>query len=111
MFIPTKWVPYLLIILGIFGIVVMSIYGGADTGDTIFGIVVCFLCVVSGVIWLVINMKQKTIPKKSVEGCIMNDNLNNNLNNNLNDNCLFVCNGMIIQKGLKRLAKSGILSV
>ena len=58
MMIPTSWVPYLLIILGIFGTVVLATKGGSDTGDTISGIVVCVLCAIGGAVWLVIKNKK-----------------------------------------------------
>ncbi len=57
MLIPMKWVPYLLIVLGIIGTIVLAVKGGANTGDTIFGIVVCVLSAIGGAVWLVINIK------------------------------------------------------
>lgn len=58
MLIPIKWVPYLLIALGIFGTILLAVKGGANTGDTIFGIVICVLCAIGGAIWLAINIKK-----------------------------------------------------
>lgn len=58
MLIPTKWVPYVLIVFGIIGTIFLAINGGADIGDTIFGIVVCVLCAIGGAIWLAINIKK-----------------------------------------------------
>ena len=58
MLIPMKWVPYVIIVLGVIGTIVLAIYGGADTGDTIFGIVVCVLSVIGGAIWLAVNIKR-----------------------------------------------------
>lgn len=57
MLIPMKWVPYLLIVLGIIGTIVLAVKGGANTGDTIFGIVVCVLSAIGGAVWLAINIK------------------------------------------------------
>lgn len=58
MLIPTKWVPYLLIVLGILGTIFMAVKGGANTGDTIFGIVVCVLSALGGAIWLIVKKKK-----------------------------------------------------
>lgn len=58
MLIPIKWVPYILIIFGILGTICLAIYGGADTGDTIFGIIYCLLSAISGAIWLAIKIKK-----------------------------------------------------
>ncbi len=58
MLIPMKWVPYLLIALGIFGTIVLAVKGGSSTGDTIFGIVVCVLSAIGGAVWLVIDIKK-----------------------------------------------------
>ena len=50
MIIPMKWVPYLLIALGIFGVIIVAIYGGADTGDTIFAIVTCVFLLILNIL-------------------------------------------------------------
>jgi len=55
-FIPVKWVPYLLIILGIGGTVFVSIKG--EGGDKVFGIVVCVLAAIGGIIWAIIDIKK-----------------------------------------------------
>lgn len=59
MLIPTKWAPYVLIVLGILGIIVLAVKGGANTGDTIFGIVACALAVIGSAIWLVIKKRKR----------------------------------------------------
>ncbi len=57
--IPMKWAPYFIIALGIFGTIVLAVKGGADAADTIFGIVVCVLAVVGGVVWICIKKKKR----------------------------------------------------
>lgn len=56
MIIPIKWVPYLLVILGIMGTILVSIHG--QGGDKVFGIVVCILSAIGGTVWAAIDIKK-----------------------------------------------------
>ena len=55
--IPMKWMPYFLIVLGVFGTIVVAMK--AEGGDRVFGIIVCVLAAVGGAVWLVIKAKRK----------------------------------------------------
>ena len=59
MIIPTKWVPYLLIVLGVFGTIVMVVKGDSWNADRISGLVVCILAAVGGTVWAVIKAKKR----------------------------------------------------
>lgn len=61
-FIPIKWVPYLLIVLGIMGTIVVAMKG--EGADKVFGIVVCVLAAIGGIVWAVINIKKSKHVKK-----------------------------------------------
>jgi hypothetical protein len=58
-FIPTKWVPYVIIILGVFGLIVLVVKGGVDPTDTLIGIVICSLAVIGSSLWLIFSKKRK----------------------------------------------------
>ncbi len=51
--IPIKWVPYLLIALGIFGAIAVA---RSEAPDKVSGTVVCVLAAIGGVIWAAINI-------------------------------------------------------
>jgi hypothetical protein len=55
--IPIRWVPYVLVILGILGIIVLAMRGQGS--DKVFGIVVCALCAIGGIIWEIMNQKRR----------------------------------------------------
>lgn len=64
--IPIKWVPYLLIVLGIGGsiFVAVSESPGSDAADRAFGIVVCILAGIGGIVWAIINIRKSKRDKK-----------------------------------------------
>ena len=57
MIIPKKWMPYLFIVLGVFGTIVVAMK--AEGADKVFGLVVCILAAVGGVIWAVIQANKR----------------------------------------------------
>ena len=56
-FIPTKWLPYMFIILGVVGTVVVSTKG--EGADKVFGMAVCILAAVGGTVWAVIKATKR----------------------------------------------------
>lgn len=56
-FIPRKWTPYLLIILGVLGVFVGVTKGVG--GDKVFGIIVCVLVIIGGAVWAFIDRRNK----------------------------------------------------
>ena len=57
--IPFKWVPYLLIVLGVFGTIIMVVKGESWNADRIFGLVICLLAAIGGVVWVIIRAKKR----------------------------------------------------
>lgn len=60
--IPIRWVPYLLIILGILGTILVAMKGQGS--DRVFGIVVCVLSAIGGTVWEIINQRKRKRNKK-----------------------------------------------
>jgi drug/metabolite transporter (DMT)-like permease len=65
-FIPIKWVPYVFIVLGVAGVIIvaMSKSPGSDTADKVFGVVACALLGIGGIVWAIINIKKSKRDKK-----------------------------------------------
>jgi len=59
--IPRKWMPYVLAILGLGGAVLVAM---SDAPDKVSGTIACVLCGIGGVVWAVIDIRNK---KKSEE--------------------------------------------
>ena len=60
-FIPVKFVPYLLIILGIGGAILV---GQSEAPDKVGGVVVCLLAGIGGIVWATINILRSRRSKK-----------------------------------------------
>ena len=61
MFIPMKWVPYLLIILGIGGAIFVAM---SEAPDKVSGAVVCALAGIGGIVWVIIDILKSKRNKK-----------------------------------------------
>ena len=60
-FIPIKWMPYVLIVLGIGGAVLVAM---SNAPDKVFGVVVCVLTGIGGMIWAAVNILKSKRDKK-----------------------------------------------